>query len=294
MTVCPLVYNLSNFVRLGPGPSYKFWEVINYRRGINDVAQSLIPMTVCPLLYHYPFSWLHTFDSQPSTHSLSTNSFNTLNFPLLWHHGQIQQHPGTPHGRDAHRPVLAEAPSSGPHAGRVEGMAVDYAWRMRHTSHHQLHPEAKWWVASDGGGHQCPAPATCTTYSSGCAVPANGACAQTLVPWATRQGQPERKHAAHEGSTLPTRASSWCSRDGILTRLAGKVQRPTRDQVNLSFWGKRCAGHGRSWRSAIRHPRCCWCVRKEGRVQHGWNWPLLASPSRQLASNPSGGRPEDQ
>jgi hypothetical protein len=33
-------------------PSYKFWEVINYRRGINDVAQSLIPMTVCPLLYN--------------------------------------------------------------------------------------------------------------------------------------------------------------------------------------------------------------------------------------------------
>jgi hypothetical protein len=52
MTVCPLLYNLSNFIRLGPGPSYKFWEVINYRRGINDEAQSLIPMTVCPLLYN--------------------------------------------------------------------------------------------------------------------------------------------------------------------------------------------------------------------------------------------------
>jgi hypothetical protein len=45
-------YNLSNFIRLGLGPSYKFWEVINYKRGINDVAQSLIPMTVCPLLYN--------------------------------------------------------------------------------------------------------------------------------------------------------------------------------------------------------------------------------------------------
>jgi len=35
----------------------------------------------------------------------------------------------------------AEAPSSGPHVGRAEGMVVDYGWRMRHTSHHQLHPE---------------------------------------------------------------------------------------------------------------------------------------------------------
>ncbi len=28
MTICSLLYNLSNFIRLGPGPSYKFWEVI--------------------------------------------------------------------------------------------------------------------------------------------------------------------------------------------------------------------------------------------------------------------------
>ncbi len=28
MTVCPLLYNLSNFISLGPGTSYKFWEVI--------------------------------------------------------------------------------------------------------------------------------------------------------------------------------------------------------------------------------------------------------------------------
>jgi hypothetical protein len=37
--------------------------------------------------------------------------------------------------------MLAEAPSSGPHAERVKVMAMDYAWRMCHTSHHQPHPE---------------------------------------------------------------------------------------------------------------------------------------------------------
>ncbi len=52
MAVCPFQYNLSNFIKLGPGPSYKFWEVINFRRGINDVAQSLIPMAVCPFQYN--------------------------------------------------------------------------------------------------------------------------------------------------------------------------------------------------------------------------------------------------
>ncbi len=79
MTVCPLLYNLSNFIRLGPGPSYKFWEAINYRRGINDVAQSLIPMTVCPLLYHCPFSSNLQFTlSQPT---LSTPQFLSLITP---------------------------------------------------------------------------------------------------------------------------------------------------------------------------------------------------------------------
>jgi len=82
----------------------------------------------------------------------------------------------------------AEAPSPGPHAGKVEGMAVDYAWRMRHTSHHQHHPETQWWVTGDGGEHQCLAPAICTAYLSGCAIPADGACVQTLVPWAAGQG----------------------------------------------------------------------------------------------------------
>ncbi len=80
MTVCPLLYNLSNFIRLGPGPSYKFWEVINYRRGINDVAQSLIPMTVCPLLYHCPFSSNLQFTlSQPTLLTPSTSlSYHTM------------------------------------------------------------------------------------------------------------------------------------------------------------------------------------------------------------------------
>ncbi len=40
----------------------------------------------------------------------------------------------------------------------------------------------------------------------------------------------------------------WCSRDGVLTRLAGKVQRPARDQVISPSWGKRRVGHG-SWRA---------------------------------------------
>jgi len=76
MTVCPLLYNLSNFIRLGPGPSYKFWEAINYRRGINDVAQSLIPMTVFPLLYHCPFSSnLQLILSQPTFSTPSTSLF---------------------------------------------------------------------------------------------------------------------------------------------------------------------------------------------------------------------------
>jgi hypothetical protein len=42
------------------------------------------------------------FQLQPSTHTLSTDSLNTLNFLLLSDHGQIQQHLGTRHGRDAH------------------------------------------------------------------------------------------------------------------------------------------------------------------------------------------------
>ncbi len=78
----------------------------------------------------------------------------------------------------------------------------------------------------------------------------------------SRIGQPERRHVAREGGTLPARASSWCSRDGILTRLAGEVQRPTWDQVILPFWGKHRARHGSSWRGATGHPRRCWCVRK--------------------------------
>ncbi len=109
------------------------------------------------------------------------------------------------------------------------------------------------------------------SYPSGCAVPANGACTQTLVPWAAWQGQPERRYATREGGTLPARASSWCSRDGVLTRLVGEVQRPARDQVISPFWGKRGARHGNSWRGVTEHPRCCWCICKERRVQHGWN-----------------------
>ncbi len=103
---------------------------------------------------------------------------------------------------------------------------------------------------------------------------------QTLVPWAAGQGQPKQRHVAREGGTFPARASSWCSIDGILTRLAGEVQRSARDQVISSFWGKWRAGHGSSWHDTIGHLRRCWCVHKEGRVQHGWNWPMLASPSR--------------
>ncbi len=131
-------------------------------------------------------------------------------------------------------------------------------------------------------------------YPLGCAVPADGACAQTLVPWVVGQGKPKQRHVAREGDTLPTRASSWCFRDGVITRLAREVQRPARDQVILPFWGKQRTRHGSSWRSATKHPRRCWFVIKEGRVQHRWNWPLLASWSRQLTSNPSVGRPKDQ
>ncbi len=80
MTVCPLLYNLSNFIKLGLGPSYKFWEVINYRRCINDIAQSLIPMTVCPLLYHCPFnSNVQLTLSQPTLSTPSTSlSYHTM------------------------------------------------------------------------------------------------------------------------------------------------------------------------------------------------------------------------
>jgi len=152
----------------------------------------------------------------------------------------------------------------------------------------------QWWVAGNGGGHQCPAPVTCIAYPSGCAVLVDGACAQTLVPWVAIQSQLEQRHVARKGGTLPARASSWCSRDGVLTRLAGKVQRPARDQIISPFWGKWRAGHGSNWRGVTGHPRCCWCVRKEGRVQHGWNWPLLAFLSRQLANDPLARRPKDQ
>jgi hypothetical protein len=50
-----------------------------------------------------------------------------------------------------------------------------------------------------------------------------------LVPWATWQGQPERRHAAREGDTLHVRASSWCSGDGVLTTRVREVQRPAWD-----------------------------------------------------------------
>ncbi len=232
MTVCPLLYsNLSNFIRLGLGPSYKFWEVINYRRGINDVAQSLIPMTICPLLYHCPFS-------SNLQLTLSQSILSTPSTSFFYHTmGKYNNTLGS-HGRDAHCLVPAEASSSGPHAGRAEGMAMDYAWRMHHTNHHQPHLVTQWWVIVDGGGHQCLAPATCTVYPSSCAVPADGACVQTLVPWAARQGQSKQRHVTHEGGTLPAKASSWCSKDGVLTRLVGEVQRLARDQVISPFWGK--------------------------------------------------------
>ncbi len=178
--------------------------------------------------------------------ALSAPTFNSHSLNRLSQHPQlpslIRPWANTTTPRDTSRkgcasPVPAEVPSSGLHAGKAEGMAVDYAWRMRHTSHHQPHPKTQWWVAGDGGGHQCPAPATCTAYPSGCAVFADGACTQTLVLWTIGQGQPERRHVTHESGTLPVRASSWCSRDGVFTRLAGKVQRPARDQVISSFWG---------------------------------------------------------
>jgi hypothetical protein len=98
---------------------------------------------------------------------------------------------------------------------------------------------------------------TCTAYPLSCAVPADGAYAQTLVPWATRQSQPERRHVAREGGTLPARASSLCSKDGIFTRLVGEVQKLARDQVISSFWGKRRTGHGSNWRGTTGHPRRC-------------------------------------